>query len=296
MALHVYPQVYCKATFIALLILINLARISVAMNGLGPATATMAHHYAVSDFAVGGRCKCNGHAARCIPGKDGEVVCECRHNTAGRDCERCRPFHFDRPWARATARDANECKEQSSILFYSIPSNLYIGIKLILLDPFHAIIESRREETGNVGGPVVFAPFLAFLIFDIRRAPPGGKLCEFVPRRSVGALDDFITEILLQLSGRYGDGYPRVLARSARCVRCERRGKLNVYHGMHLWMPFLSSFLSSEANDNFTPAFGFLNVFQKREVSRIAEEVAFSRRRNDNLRSKIHLQKGERRR
>ncbi|XP_011050218.1 PREDICTED: netrin-1-like [Acromyrmex echinatior] len=83
---------------------------SVAMNGLGPATATMAHHYAVSDFAVGGRCKCNGHAARCIPGKDGEVVCECRHNTAGRDCERCRPFHFDRPWARATARDANECK------------------------------------------------------------------------------------------------------------------------------------------------------------------------------------------
>ncbi|XP_072754054.1 netrin-1 isoform X2 [Anoplolepis gracilipes] len=79
-------------------------------GGLGPATATMAHHYAVSDFAVGGRCKCNGHAARCIPGKDGEVVCECRHNTAGRDCERCRPFHFDRPWARATARDANECK------------------------------------------------------------------------------------------------------------------------------------------------------------------------------------------
>ncbi|XP_012149875.1 netrin-1 isoform X2 [Megachile rotundata] len=73
-------------------------------------TSTFAHHYAVSDFAVGGRCKCNGHAARCIPGKDGEVACECRHNTAGRDCERCRPFHFDRPWARATARDANECK------------------------------------------------------------------------------------------------------------------------------------------------------------------------------------------
>ncbi|OAD56602.1 Netrin-A [Eufriesea mexicana] len=77
-------------------------------NNLG--TITLAHHYAVSDFAVGGRCKCNGHAARCIQGKNGEVACECRHNTAGRDCERCRPFHFDRPWARATARDANECK------------------------------------------------------------------------------------------------------------------------------------------------------------------------------------------
>ncbi|XP_076276472.1 netrin-1 isoform X1 [Lasioglossum baleicum] len=74
-------------------------------------TTTLAHHYAVSDFAVGGRCKCNGHAARCVPGKNGELACECSHNTAGRDCEKCRPFHFDRPWARATARDANECKE-----------------------------------------------------------------------------------------------------------------------------------------------------------------------------------------
>ncbi|CAG9561504.1 unnamed protein product [Danaus chrysippus] len=72
-------------------------------------------HYAVSDFAVGGRCKCNGHASRCIPSKDEgqgtQLACDCKHNTAGRDCERCKPFHFDRPWGRATARDANECKE-----------------------------------------------------------------------------------------------------------------------------------------------------------------------------------------
>uniref|UniRef100_A0AAG5DWB4 Uncharacterized protein n=1 Tax=Anopheles atroparvus TaxID=41427 RepID=A0AAG5DWB4_ANOAO len=69
------------------------------------------HHYAVSDFAVGGRCKCNGHASRCLPaGKEGELSCDCKHNTAGRDCERCKPFHFDRPWGRANARDSNECK------------------------------------------------------------------------------------------------------------------------------------------------------------------------------------------
>ncbi|CAK9820299.1 NetA [Anthophora quadrimaculata] len=90
---------------------ITLSTTTTSSNlGSNPGTSTLAHHYAVSDFAVGGRCKCNGHAARCIQGKDGEVACECRHNTAGRDCERCRPFHFDRPWARATARDANECK------------------------------------------------------------------------------------------------------------------------------------------------------------------------------------------
>lgn len=104
--------------------------------GLGPATATMAHHYAVSDFAVGGRCKCNGHAARCIPGKDGEVVCECRHNTAGRDCERCRPFHFDRPWARATARDANECKGWWNAI--SIMTVIIVYARVVFACGFHS--------------------------------------------------------------------------------------------------------------------------------------------------------------
>ncbi|KAE8742316.1 hypothetical protein FOCC_FOCC012116, partial [Frankliniella occidentalis] len=87
------------------------------MNALGTtATTTISmSHYAVSDFAVGGRCKCNGHASRCTTtggqgGQPGQLTCECRHNTAGRECERCKPFHFDRPWARATAKDANECK------------------------------------------------------------------------------------------------------------------------------------------------------------------------------------------
>ncbi|CRK96755.1 CLUMA_CG009996, isoform A [Clunio marinus] len=70
----------------------------------------MMQHYALSDFSVGGRCKCNGHASRCIRGVDGKLECECKHNTAGRDCEKCKLFYFDRPWARGTSRDAHECK------------------------------------------------------------------------------------------------------------------------------------------------------------------------------------------
>lgn len=82
------------------------------------ATTTMTYHYSVSDFAVGGRCKCNGHASRCIlTGRDAQLTCDCKHNTAGRDCERCKPFYFDRPWGRATERDANECKGKSSLFF-----------------------------------------------------------------------------------------------------------------------------------------------------------------------------------
>lgn len=81
---------------------------SVAVSSTG-----RTYHYAVSDLSVGGRCKCNGHASRCIPtGPGGSVVCDCKHNTAGRDCDRCKPFHFDRPWARATVRDPNECKRE----------------------------------------------------------------------------------------------------------------------------------------------------------------------------------------
>ena len=98
--------------------------------------AADARYYSLSDFAVGGRCKCNGHAASCgplttlpLPGRDGatsrrrsgrtrhrsagpeghHLACQCRHNTAGVDCERCKPFHYDRPWARATELNANEC-------------------------------------------------------------------------------------------------------------------------------------------------------------------------------------------
>ncbi|NXE29510.1 LAMC3 protein, partial [Ardeotis kori] len=67
------------------------------------------YYYAISDFSVGGRCKCNGHASECAPDKAGRLACVCQHNTAGTDCERCQPFYQDRPWARGTAEAANEC-------------------------------------------------------------------------------------------------------------------------------------------------------------------------------------------
>ncbi|ETE68256.1 Laminin subunit gamma-3, partial [Ophiophagus hannah] len=67
------------------------------------------YYYAISDFSVGGRCKCNGHASECIPNEDDQLVCLCQHNTTGVDCEICQPFYQDRPWARGTAESANEC-------------------------------------------------------------------------------------------------------------------------------------------------------------------------------------------
>ncbi|XP_048876861.1 laminin subunit gamma-3 isoform X1 [Brienomyrus brachyistius] len=68
------------------------------------------YYYAISDFSVGGRCKCNGHASECVQGEHGKVACACEHHTTGTDCQECQPFYQDRPWARATADSANECQ------------------------------------------------------------------------------------------------------------------------------------------------------------------------------------------
>ncbi|XP_042251436.1 laminin subunit gamma-3 [Thunnus maccoyii] len=67
------------------------------------------YFYAISDFSVGGRCKCNGHASECVEGEHGGLVCACQHHTVGVDCQKCHPFYQDRPWARATGDSANEC-------------------------------------------------------------------------------------------------------------------------------------------------------------------------------------------
>ncbi|XP_071389036.1 laminin subunit gamma-1-like, partial [Centroberyx affinis] len=67
------------------------------------------YYYAISDFAVGGRCKCNGHASECVKDSRSRLVCNCKHNTEGDDCNVCKPFYNDRPWRRATAENPNEC-------------------------------------------------------------------------------------------------------------------------------------------------------------------------------------------
>lgn len=80
------------------------------------------YFYAVGDFQVGGRCKCNGHGSRCLKDKEGKLVCDCKHNTEGPECDRCKPFHYDRPWQRANAREANECLRK----FFPLSVILYV--------------------------------------------------------------------------------------------------------------------------------------------------------------------------
>lgn len=80
-----------------------------APGDAGDSEAVVPYAYSATELQVGGRCKCNGHASRCLLDTQGHLVCDCRHGTEGPDCGRCKPFYCDRPWQRATAREAHAC-------------------------------------------------------------------------------------------------------------------------------------------------------------------------------------------
>uniref|UniRef100_A0A8C7YH76 Netrin G2 n=1 Tax=Oryzias sinensis TaxID=183150 RepID=A0A8C7YH76_9TELE len=55
------------------------------------------YFYAISNIEVPARCKCNLHASQCLL-IDGNLQCQCEHNTTGQDCQRCRKGFKARSW------------------------------------------------------------------------------------------------------------------------------------------------------------------------------------------------------
>uniref|UniRef100_A0A3B5LRA2 Laminin subunit beta 3 n=1 Tax=Xiphophorus couchianus TaxID=32473 RepID=A0A3B5LRA2_9TELE len=78
--------------------------------------------FALKEMRVMGTCMCHGHADRCqaqeynYPGvlsalsRQVNHVCDCRHNTAGENCERCADFYNDLPWRPAEEGNTHTCQ------------------------------------------------------------------------------------------------------------------------------------------------------------------------------------------
>lgn len=69
------------------------------------------YYYSIADLRVNARCQCHGHGEFCdypnFKGKD----CDCKHNTEGEDCERCKPLFNNKPWMPATSdSEPNPCE------------------------------------------------------------------------------------------------------------------------------------------------------------------------------------------
>ncbi|XP_050949340.1 netrin-G2 isoform X3 [Labeo rohita] len=55
------------------------------------------YFYAISNVEVLARCKCNLHASLCLY-VDGNLQCQCEHNTTGQDCQRCKKGFKAKTW------------------------------------------------------------------------------------------------------------------------------------------------------------------------------------------------------
>ncbi|XP_047437735.1 laminin subunit beta-3-like [Mugil cephalus] len=77
----------------------------------------LSRFYALKEMKVMGSCMCHGHANRCL--QDSNLLpngiqvhpqCDCQHNTAGVNCERCADLYNDLPWRPAVEGNTHTCK------------------------------------------------------------------------------------------------------------------------------------------------------------------------------------------
>ncbi|CAH1391978.1 unnamed protein product [Nezara viridula] len=75
-------------------------------------SVTRRYFYSIRDINIGGRCRCNGHAEVCLPVEGtNKKVCDCKHNTTGDFCERCKENLIQKKWRQSKSNQVFECEE-----------------------------------------------------------------------------------------------------------------------------------------------------------------------------------------
>ncbi|XP_037106771.1 laminin subunit beta-3 [Syngnathus acus] len=72
----------------------------------------LSRFFALKEMKVMGNCMCHGHASHCLLEAVNKVSpqCDCQHNTAGVNCERCDDLYNDLPWRPAEESNPHTCR------------------------------------------------------------------------------------------------------------------------------------------------------------------------------------------
>ncbi|XP_061788627.1 laminin subunit beta-3-like [Nerophis lumbriciformis] len=72
----------------------------------------LSRFFALKEMKVMGSCLCHGHASHCLLEANNKVSpqCDCQHNTAGVNCERCDDLYNDLPWRPAEESNTHTCQ------------------------------------------------------------------------------------------------------------------------------------------------------------------------------------------
>ncbi|XP_051961446.1 netrin-G2-like isoform X3 [Xyrauchen texanus] len=78
------------------------------------------YFYAISNVEVLARCQCNLHASQCVY-VDGNLQCQCEHNTTGQDCQRCKKGYKAKTWKAGSYLPTpngspNTCEQNTHII------------------------------------------------------------------------------------------------------------------------------------------------------------------------------------
>ncbi|XP_002168125.3 laminin subunit beta-1 isoform X1 [Hydra vulgaris] len=81
-------------------------------------TKSTNYYYALYELVVRGSCSCYGHAEHCIPSPDAPTnvnmvhgMCNCTHNTQGKNCQECKDGYNDLPWQPSYKDKLSVCKK-----------------------------------------------------------------------------------------------------------------------------------------------------------------------------------------